>query len=580
MNTLPNKWYEYFLFKGGGIKLLFMLGCLGISTFLGYYGPILLMELGRALGDKENFYGALLSLGFLYGGVCINRITYQILALSYVTRLIENIRSHCYNNWLLNNDIQTDSKSTSDRYPLGEVMARIMTDTDTFRELITSGTLTIIVDICFVVSCFISFLSLDAFAGKYLLGAELLACALLFWASKRMRGTFMRVREARGNISRVVANIVGGIRETYYTNNSRYASQKGEVVFHNFLRTMTISNIWDAGHYSLAESLYPMLILLVAVIFPHSGVAETALMFAIIDLIQRSIEPIKSMASKMTNIQRSLTGWERVNNFLGDLEYIDKRDKRGQLWEFDEIRVRIEEFSYPNANFCLKDIDFTALKGQMVGIVGMSGSGKSTLLNMMAANIISDKVSIELISHCDYPPLRFSGNSLDELSSYRQQIGVISQDAHIFSESVLFNISFERDSCDEFEDFWDWVTEKIPYLCHWGIEPGDVLNPQNLSLGQTQLLAALRACYLKRPVVLFDEISSALDSDLEEALREVILLVQKRSMTIVVAHRVETVMAADRILLLEKGTLASLGTHRDLLTRSPKYRNFISELSH
>ena len=124
MNTLPNKWYKYFFFKGGSKKLIIALGCLVISAVLGSYGPHLLVELGESLGSKEGVQWSLLKLGMLYVLVCINRIVYQCMSLSYVAGLIERIRNVCYESWILNHDIRTEAgaKSNSDRYPLGEVI--------------------------------------------------------------------------------------------------------------------------------------------------------------------------------------------------------------------------------------------------------------------------------------------------------------------------------------------------------------------------------------------------------------------------------------------------------------------------
>ena len=582
MNTFPNRWYKYFLFEGGGRKLVIALVCLIISAILGGYGPHLLVELGESLSSRENVQPSLWKLGLLYGAVCINRIIYQCMSLAYVAGLIERIRDICYKNWILNHDIQTEggAKSNSDRYPLGEVISRIMGDTDAFRELVTSGTLSIFIDICFVVSCFVSFIYLNVFTGGFLLLVELSACILLYWGSKKMRKIFMEVRNARGDIFRSVGNIVGGIRETHYTEHGHYAVKKGSLAFGNFLRKTTLSNVCDASYYSFAESLYPIFLLLLLLIYPYSDIGKIALMFAIIDLIQRSIEPLKGIASKMANVQRALTGLERVVDFLDSLKHIEREEGDGKgLRQFDEMHVHIGKFSYTarEDDFGLGNISFSAKKGQLIGIVGMSGAGKSTLLNIMAARIVPKKVEITLTSHRDECSSKFSGFA--NLDSYRRQIGVASQESHIFSESLLFNISFREQWTPQFQAFWEWVLKKVPYLEQWGIGLGSILDPKSISLGQRQLIAAIRACYLKKSVILFDEISSGLDGDLEEALREVILLVQRESMTFIVAHRMETVLAADRILLLEGGEMVSSGTHGELLKNSASYRDFILALS-
>jgi ATP-binding cassette subfamily B protein len=113
-----------------------------------------------------------------------------------------------------------------------------------------------------------------------------------------------------------------------------------------------------------------------------------------------------------------------------------------------------------------------------------------------------------------------------------------------------------------------------------GLNAFEKINPSQLSLGQKQLLAGVRACYLKKNIVFFDEISSALDSELEHALRVCILLIQEFSLTIIVAHRVETIMGANQILVMDKGRVTASGNHQELLQTSAVYQEFIRELSH
>ena len=129
----------------------------------------------------------------------------------------------------------------------------------------------------------------------------------------------------------------------------------------------------------------------------------------------------------------------------------------------------------------------------------------------------------------------------------------------------MFNISFTK-------------IYEISYLKNWSVRPDTIINPKLLSLGQKQLISALRSCYLTKPIVLFDEISSGLDSDLELALRKLVLLIQKKSLTLIVAHRIETIVNADKILVMNQGQLQSVGTHQQLVKNSAVYQDFISQL--
>ena len=224
-------------------------------------------------------------------------------------------------------------------------------------------------------------------------------------------------------------------------------------------------------------------------------------------------------------------------------------------------------------------ISFKIEEGDFVAIMGASGSGKSTLLNILSANILPDKGSIKVLK-AEGELLDFHFHNVELFTNYRELVGIVSQESHIFSESIYFNITMGHDRGDDFDEFWNWVSKQIDYISIWGIEPNSKINQNDLSLGQKQLLAAIRACYLKKPIVLFDEISSSLDSNLEYALRKMVLLVQRNAITFIVAHRLETIKEANSILVMEDGKLISNGSHNSLLKESGVYQKFIDQIAH
>ena len=370
MNTSQIRWYDIFRFKGIYPLALVILTCLGISAFLGGQIPGMIANLSRTYDDLDKFKQSLISLSILFGAVYINRAFYQVGVNKFIQLLVRRVRNFCYEKWLLHYDLQSSKDKKTEAFPQGEVMARIMNDTEAFRELITSGTFGIFIDLFFVISCLISFLKINLISGGFLMAIEVLASVVLIWLSKYMRSIFLSVRDARGYMSRSVANVVGGISETHYNDHQEYASKNCEKRFTDFLNKQLISNVWDAGYYSLAESLYPMLLACVVFIFPYSKITEVAVIFAIVDLIQRSIGPIKNIAGKIANVQRALTGFQRIGSFLSHLEEGRSSDKRSALGKpvfFDELEVSIDHFQYfsskGQSSFSLRDIHFVGKKG-------------------------------------------------------------------------------------------------------------------------------------------------------------------------------------------------------------------------
>ena len=589
MSTFKVKWSDFFLFHGGLKLLVLVFICLIISSILGAFVPGEIANLSRNYHSEELFYGTLKILSYIFIGVYLNRVVYQMTVSTYITKLMQNVRSLCYGEWVHTYEVQTEKENKNDRFPQGEVLSRIMNDTESLRELMTSGTFGILIDIFFVVSCLVSFITLNMKTGLIISFSELVACFALIFGSKYMRKIFLSVRKARGDMSRTVANVVGGVNESYYNNHHEYASKKGERAFDDFLDKILKSNIWDATYYAIAESLYPLFLALVVFILPYSKITEAAIIFAIVDLIQRSINPVKDVSSKIANIQRAYSGIHRMNEFLTHLNdsFSSKGKRTHGVQDFSEMKVDIDKFTYPRREnvvsedqFSIEDIHFEVLKGQLIGVVGLSGSGKSTLLNIIAGNIMG-KDSKVCLKNESGGRIDFPGSGIEDVIKYREQVGIVSQDSHIFSESLKFNITMDtHPNEEEFAKFWDRIINEIPYFRIWGVRPDDILEQKGLSLGQKQLLAGIRACYLKKSVILFDEISSGLDGELELALRKLVLLVQQQSLTFIVAHRLETVVESDSILVMEDGRIIDRGNHDNLMKRCVVYQEFLAELGH
>lgn len=587
MSTSQNSLSEYLYLPDKKKLIGLIVIALGGAAYLGYITPRLVSELYASYEHKENFYPVLWKLGTLFVFEYLVQVIYQVSLTRYVQHLLQHIRSISFSNWIKSYESIGVTKHGDNKYPLGEVLSRILSDTEAVIELVSSGSFKIFIDFAFIISCLISFMSLNTTSGITLIITELMACVLLVIGSKKMAKIYMEVRKSMGNMSRVVANITGGFRYTYHTPNKDYASDKSYSVFEDFLKKQLKANVWDASYFALAESLFPLLLAILVLIFPYSNITEMAILAAIVDLIQRSIQPIKEVASKISSIQRAKSGIIRIQEFNRDiltLPRVNFQDSFNKV-QFKKLSVRVDRFKYPekkqeeerSVSFGLSNIDFEAKAGELVGIVGLSGSGKSTLLKILSTDILATESKITLETE-DNNNLIFSGNNIEELDKYKRQVSIVSQDSHVFSESLRFNITFSDEANADFEKFWSSVLHDIPYLKAWGIDGDTKITVKELSLGQKQLISALRSCFLTKPIVLFDEISSGLDSELEEALRKLVLLIQEKSLTIIVAHRIETIVNADKIIVMEEGKLVDSGKHEQLQKTSAAYQEFIAQL--
>jgi ABC-type multidrug transport system fused ATPase/permease subunit len=584
MNILKNKWFEYIYIPGHKLIIFLIFLALIASAIVGYFTPKVINELYSIYQKGGDFNKTITFLMALFVGEYLSSVVYQISLNRYIQKLLEYIRTKSYRKWILTYESIGTGKFSSRNYPLGEVLSRILNDTEAIIEMVSSGSFKIFIDLAFIISCLISFIELNTVSGIALIIAEVIVCILLVIGSQKMSVVYMAVRKSTGDLNRAIANLSAGLRFTFHTPNNQFASRSAVDPCEDFLNKQLKANVWDASYFAIAESLFPILLVLLVLIFPYSNITEMAVIAAIIDLIQRSISPIKEIANKISSIQRAKTGMLRIFEFNEDLATLPSsklHDTEDLITNFKNIIIKVDQFSYQSDsnenNFELKDITIEGKKGELIGIVGMSGSGKSTLLKILSTEIIAEKSKV-LIEEDSGKQLIFHGDDITEIAKYKKQVSIISQDSHVFSESLKFNITFNQKTDEEFNHFWSDVLEKIPYLKKWGINPNDKLTPKELSLGQKQLICALRSCFLVKPIVLFDEISSGLDSELEQALRKLVLLIQSQSLTIIVAHRIETITESNRIIVMEQGRIIDQGDHDNLLARCATYQEFIAQV--
>jgi ATP-binding cassette subfamily B protein len=230
-----------------------------------------------------------------------------------------------------------------------------------------------------------------------------------------------------------------------------------------------------------------------------------------------------------------------------------------------EVCFERVDFHYQAEREILKDVDFRIAPGQTVAVVGHSGAGKSTLARLLFRfyDVSGGRIRID-------------GQDLREVTqeTLRSAIGIVPQDTVLFNDSILFNLAYGRPSatraeierCAEMAHIRDFI-ESLPD--GWDTMVGE--RGLKLSGGEKQRVAIARAI-LKRPrILVFDEATSSLDSHTEQAIQQTLSEVASNHTTLVIAHRLSTVVDADQILVMEQGRIRERGTHRSLLEAGGHY---------
>ena len=217
----------------------------------------------------------------------------------------------------------------------------------------------------------------------------------------------------------------------------------------------------------------------------------------------------------------------------------------------------------------MKDVSFSIKKGEMIGVVGHSGAGKSTLINLVMR--LYDPTS---------GSVRIDGHDLREISQFslRSQVGVVLQETFLFNGSVLDNIRYAKPEAT----FEDVVRAAKVANCHEFITRlpdgyNTVVGERgyNLSGGERQRVAIARAILHDPKIIILDEATASLDTQTEKQIRDALARLTEGHTTIAIAHRLSTLSGADRLLVLDKGRVAEIGTHNELLARKGVYYKLV-----
>jgi len=283
---------------------------------------------------------------------------------------------------------------------------------------------------------------------------------------------------------------------------------------------------------------------------------------------------IATISEVIGELQKAAGASERIIELLHtvpDIADVGSDTLETQVNSEFALQVQNVHFSYPSApnRLVINNVSFAVKPGQRIAIVGHSGAGKSTLFELLQRFQNVDKGSIQIFG---------KDSTKITLDNVRQQFALVPQDAVIFAGSVSQNIAFSNPNARQ-EDIEDaakmaFADEFIQDLEHgYNSELGE--RGVKLSGGQKQRIAIARAIVAKRPILLLDEATSALDANSEHFVKKALDQLMQRKTTLIIAHRLSTVVNADLILVLENGSIIAQGTHAELSQSSATYKQFV-----
>jgi len=457
-----------------------------------------------------------------------------------------------------------------DRTPVGKLLTRLTSDVDALAEVFGSGAVGVLADLVTLLVIAVTMISIEWRLGLLLLVSQVPVVLGILWLQGRFRKANYRVREELSQLNADLQENLQGLEVVQMfrreaTNSARFSQVTAayrEAVNGTILFDSAISAFIEWVALSAVAVVLALGGWMVLGSSMGLGTLTTFILYS-----QRLFDPLRQLAERFTQIQGGLTAVERIGELLeqpieiADLPAsersaaaIQSGSKRASAGEviFDNV-----SFSYREDDPILTDLSFRIAPGEHVALVGPTGSGKTTVIRLLCRLYEPQRGRI-LLDGIDIRQL--------PIPTLRQRLGVVLQDTFLFSGNVADNLRLDAPIS----------SEALHQICtELGLEPllrrlPDGLATElrerggNLSSGERQLLSVARVAIRDPSVLVMDEATAFMDPSTEATLqRDLSRLLQERT-AIVIAHRLATVEAADRILVLRKGHLIEQGNHSEL----------------
>jgi ATP-binding cassette subfamily B protein len=482
--------------------------------------------------------------------------------------------------------VQRLSITFFDRNPVGRLVTRVTSDVESLNELFTAG----------VVAGLGDLFTLLAISGLMLWTDWRLALAsfgvipLVYLASHlfrlKVRESYRDIRTRLARINAYLQERITGIRIVQVFGREASEARRFDDLNRGHLQANLDSITYYALYFPVIEVLTSIALASLIVAGAHRvevGTLTVGTVAAFLQLVRRFFQPLQDLSDKFNTLQQAMAASERVFRLLDEpeavgLTAVDETarsttgsKRRGVRVEFDDVwfaydmgHVARDSNRAASPEWVLKGVSFTVDPGRTLALVGHTGAGKTTIISLLLrfydpqrGRILVDGVDIREIP----------------VSELRALIGYVQQDIFLFAGDVLTNIRLSNEISD---------LEVAAAASRVGADrvirrlPGGYQQPlgergASISVGERQLLSFARAIAADPALLVLDEATSAVDSEIEAEIQAALTALMSGRTTIAVAHRLSTIVGADEILVLHHGQVRERGTHRELLARQGLY---------
>lgn len=544
--------------------LAFAIVCLVISAFsdtslIALLRPLL--DRGFAEDDRDFLLIAPL---YIVGLVFVRGLTNYLSSyfLAFVSgKIVMDMRQKLFDHFVDSPVSFFDQSST------GKLLSRITYDSEQVSASTSDALVTIVRESAFIVGLFFTMFYNSWQLSLALLIVTPVVIGMITFVSVRFRRLAKNMQNSMGGVTASVEQMLKGHKDIIIFGAQEVEINNFNKVSNHFRR----SGMKLVSVSALSTPLIQMIIsfALAFVLFTASNPeleispgAFTVVFSSMVALMQ----PLKNLTNVNAKFQKGMAACQTLFALLDlpvekDEGTLDVKRVVGDV-EFNQVT-----FTYPTRDLpALHDISFSIPAGKTIALVGRSGSGKSTIASLMMRFYDIEQGAILLDGH-DIKSYT--------LHSLRNQVGLVSQNVHLFNDTIANNIAYgclEQVTREQIEHAakqayaYDFITKMDNGFDTWVGESGVLLSG-----GQRQRIAIARALLRDNPILILDEATSALDTESERAIQKALETLQQHRTSIVIAHRLSTIEKADEILVIDSGHVIERGTHSQLLAKQGAY---------
>ncbi len=549
---------------------LFIAGFMAMvmATVARLSGPLILKSLiDNAIPQKDT--GMMISLALSYLGIIVvmgaltyfQSITIIKLGLNVVTTIKKDLFSH----------LLTLPVSYFDIHPVGELMARVESDTEKVKQLFSETVIMLVGNAIYFVGMFVVFFIMNMRIALFIFIPSPIFLFAFFLVFDKLRPLYEKGRKKYAEITAIATEFIQGIEVVQAFNRTGHAAKKLEAASKEKRDVEIKTEMTEYTTMGFMGFLGgPVLIvLIIRLVSPQvfSGALTVGALLVFIEYGMRLFDPLISIGENIRGIQHARVALGRIFSIM-DIQSEPAGNALPPSFT-DSIEFREVSFEYKPGVPVLDRVSFSIRKGETVALVGASGSGKTTTVSLLCRFYQASAGEILV----DGVPLA----SMD-LHGWRRSIGLVLQDIYLFPGTILENVRVYDDAISAEQamqalatvhahDFVNRLPDGLSTQLH---ERGS-----NLSMGEKQLLSFARAVAFGADLVIMDEATASVDVATERCIQESLEVLLEGRTAVIVAHRLSSILKADKILFFKDGRIIAQGRHDQLVESLPEYRELV-----